>query len=56
MLQTLKGWIEALFKSEGAWRTWAIVVGSVVVVILAWWFIQVIIGYDINGVVSGWFS
>ena len=55
-MQTIKGWIEAVFKSEGAWRTWAIVAASVVLLVLVLWLLQVFVGLDVAGMVTGLFG
>lgn len=54
MWQTFKAWIEAIFKSEGAWRTWAIVAASLVLLVVLLWFVQVVVDFDVAGIVQGW--
>jgi len=56
MLQTIRDWIEALFRTEGALRTWMIGALTLFAIALLWWFIQAIVGFDINGLLAGWFS
>lgn len=52
-MATLKGWIESVFKKEGAWRTWAIVAASVLLALFVLWVLQVVLGWDIGGFVNG---